>query len=70
MKTSTGIVLVVVGLIIIVWGAVGFKTRDNVVDIGPIHASKETTHHIPYAPIAGGLVLLGGAILIGTGRQG
>ncbi len=69
MKTSTGIVLVVVGLIIIVWGAFGFQTRDKVLDVGPIHATKETTHHVPYAPIAGALVLVGGAVLIGTGRR-
>jgi len=69
MKTSTGFVLVVVGLIIIVWGAFGFQTRDKVLDVGPIHATKETTHHVPYAPIAGALVLVGGAVLIGTGRR-
>ncbi len=69
MKTNLGILLVVVGLIIIVWGAFGFKTQDKVVDIGPIHATKETSHNIPYGPVAGALVLVGGAVLIGTGRR-
>jgi hypothetical protein len=35
-------VLIVVGVAIVVWGAFGFTTREKVVDIGPIHASKET----------------------------
>ena len=57
------------GLIIIIWGAFGFKTRDKVVDIGPIHATKETTHHVPYGPIAGAIVLIGGVVLVASGRR-
>jgi hypothetical protein len=65
----TGTILIVVGLVIIIWGAMGFQTRDKVVDIGPIHATKTTEHHIPYAPIAGGLVVIGGvAMLIASKR--
>lgn len=70
MKTNLGILLVVVGLVLIVWGAFGYRTRDKVVDIGPIHATKETQHNVPYGPIAGALVLIGGAVLIGTARRG
>jgi hypothetical protein len=62
-------ILIVLGLVIIAWGAVGFKTRDKVVDIGPIHATKDTEHHVPYAPIVGGLVLVGGAVMLASGRK-
>jgi hypothetical protein len=62
-------ILIVLGLVIIAWGAVGFKTRDKVVDIGPIHATKDTEHHVPYAPVVGGLVLVGGAVMLATGRK-
>jgi uncharacterized membrane protein len=64
-----GFILIVVGLVIIVWGAFGFKTRDKVLDVGPIHATKTTEHNIPYAPIAGGLVLLGGVAMVVAGRR-
>ncbi|MGI9072287.1 MAG: hypothetical protein ACR2JB_13460 [Bryobacteraceae bacterium] len=69
MRKPAGIVLIVVGLIIIVWGAFGFKTREKVVDVGPIHATKDTTHHVPYAPIAGAIVLIGGVILLVSDRK-
>jgi uncharacterized membrane protein YidH (DUF202 family) len=69
LNRTIGMVLVVVGLIIIAWGAVGFKTRDKVVDIGPIHATKDTEHHVPYAPVVGGLVLVGGAVMLASGRK-
>lgn len=69
MKNPLGIILIVIGLIIIVWGAFGFKTRERVVDVGPIHATKETTHHVPYGPIAGAIVLIGGVVLLASGRR-
>ena len=69
MKKTVGIFLIVVGLIVIVWGAYGFKTRDKVLDVGPIHATKTETHHVPYAPVAGALVAVGGAVLLATSRE-
>lgn len=69
MKKPAGIILIVIGLVIIVWGAFGFKTREKVVDVGPIHASKETEHHVPYGPVAGAIVLIGGVILLVSKRN-
>ncbi|MGI8962517.1 MAG: DUF3185 domain-containing protein [Bryobacteraceae bacterium] len=64
-----GAILIIAGLVIIIWGAFGFKTRDTVADVGPIHATKETTHHVPFGPIVGGLVLIGGVLLIVADRR-
>ena len=36
-----------------------YTTREKVLDIGPIHATREETHNIPIPPIAGGLALVG-----------
>jgi len=68
MKKTMGAVLVVLGLIVMVWGFFGFKTRETVVDVGPIHATRDKTHNAPYGPIAGAVVLLGGVVLIASGR--
>jgi len=69
MKQGIGIALILVGLVIIVWGSIGFKTREKVIDVGPIHATKEETHHVPYAPIAGAIVAVGGVLLLVAGRR-
>ena len=69
MKSTAGILLIALGMVVIVWGALGFKTRDKVFDVGPLHATKETTHSVPYAPIAGAIVVAGGAILLATARE-
>lgn len=47
-----------------VWGAFGFETRDKVLDAGPIHVTKETTHSVPYAPLAGLVLVVGGVALL------
>lgn len=64
-----GIVLIVVGLLIVIWGAFGFTTREKVVDIGPIQATKDTEHHVPYGPIAGAIIAVGGVLLLVKGRS-
>ena len=61
---TPAILLIVVGIVIVVWGAFGFQTRDKVIDVGPIHATKETTHNVPYGPLAGAILAIGGVVLL------
>jgi drug/metabolite transporter (DMT)-like permease len=61
---TPAVILIVVGVVIVIWGAFGFRTTEKVVDIGPIHATREKEHNIPYGPLAGGLLVLGGVILL------
>ena len=61
---TPGIVLIVTGVGIVIWGAFGFTTREKVLDIGPIHATKETKHNIPYGPLAGAIIAVGGVYLL------
>jgi hypothetical protein len=63
MKTAA-VVLIVVGIGIVIWGAFGFQTREKVLDVGPIHASKDTKHNVPYGSLAGAIIALGGVILL------
>jgi drug/metabolite transporter (DMT)-like permease len=64
-----GLVLALVGAVVLIWGAFGFRTREKVIDIGPIEASRETTHYTPYAPIAGAVLMIGGVVLMVAGRK-
>ena len=57
-------ILIVFGVGIVIWGAFGFTTHEKVVDIGPIHASKDKQHNVPYGPVAGAVLALGGVILL------
>jgi hypothetical protein len=67
---TIGIVLIAVGLIGLVWGGISYTTSEKIVDIGPIHATREKTHEVPLAPVGGALALIGGIVLLVTGRKG
>lgn len=60
--------LILVGIGIVIWGAFGFQTREKVLDVGPIHATKDKTHDVPYGPIAGAILAVGGVVLLVKSR--
>jgi hypothetical protein len=69
MKNTIGAILLVLGLIGLAWGGFTYTTREKVVDIGPIHATREQTHSLPVPPVAGALALVGGIALLVVGRK-
>jgi hypothetical protein len=69
MKTTMGVILIVLGLCGLAWGGFAYTTREKVVDIGPIHATREQTHDIPVPPVAGVLALVGGIVLLTVGGR-
>ncbi len=48
MNKVLGIVLIALGIIALAWGGFSFTTREKVADIGPIHASRDKNHSVPY----------------------
>jgi hypothetical protein len=64
-----GIVLIVLGVIALVHKGFSYTTRERVVDIGPIKADADVTHNVPIEPIAGGLLLAGGVVLVVLGNR-
>jgi uncharacterized membrane protein len=69
MNKALGIILIVLGLFGLAWGGFTYTTQEKVVDIGPIHASREKTHNVPLPPIAGGVALIGGVVLLVVGKK-
>ena len=71
MKTATiaGIVLVILGIFSFAYQGISFTTQKKVVDVGPIHATKDEKHTVPLTPVLGGLLLAGGVILILSGSR-
>ena len=64
MNKTLGIILIVLGLVGLAYGGFTFKTREKVIDIGPIQATQEKTHSVPLPPIVGALALIGGIVLV------
>ena len=69
MKTLIGAVLIVVGLIGLIWGGISYTRQEKVIDLGPIQATTTTRERIPIGPIVGGIALIGGIVILVTGRR-
>ncbi|MGA2263493.1 MAG: DUF3185 domain-containing protein [Acidobacteriota bacterium] len=64
-----GIVLVVLGVLALAYQGINYTRTEKVLDVGPIHATKETQQHIPLPPILGGIALIGGVALLVAGAR-
>jgi drug/metabolite transporter (DMT)-like permease len=71
MKTYTliGIILIVVGIAAFAYQGISYTTREQVVDLGPVHMSADKTRTIPLSPIVGALALVGGVVLLVAGSK-
>ena len=69
MNKTLGIILIALGLLGLVWGGFTYTTTEKIVDIGPIHATREKTHNVPLPPIAGAVALIAGVVLLVAGRN-
>jgi len=64
-----GIVLVVLGALALAYQGINYTHEEKVLDVGPIHATRETQDRIPLPPIVGGLALVGGIALLVAGAR-
>jgi drug/metabolite transporter (DMT)-like permease len=68
-KKTLGVILIVLGVFGLAWRGFTYTTQEKVVDIGPIHATRDETHSVPLPPIAGAVALVGGIFLLVAGRK-
>ena len=61
---TIGVILIVLGLVALAYQGISYTTREKVVDLGPIEASKETKKTIPLPPILGIVAVAGGVLLL------
>jgi hypothetical protein len=69
MASLVGILLIVVGVIGLAVGGINYTRREKVIDIGPIEATTTKHERIPLPPIAGGLALAAGVVLLIAGNR-
>ena len=69
MQKTIGLVLIVIGVVMLIWTGFTYTKRDKLVDAGPIHISADREHEVNWSPYAGGLLVVGGAILVATAKR-
>ena len=61
------VALVALGVVVLAYSGITFRTRGKPVDIGPVHIETTQSHFIP--PVAGALALVGGIVLLVAGNK-
>lgn len=70
MKTKTsGIVIAIIGILMIIYTEFNFVTKEKVIDLGPLEINAEKNHPVQWSPIVGGVLLIGGIIIIAINRK-
>ena len=64
-----GIVLIILGIVTLTYQGITYTTREKVLQIGPLEATKKTEKTIPLPPLLGGIALGAGILLIIIGSK-
>ena len=59
-----GVLLVVLGMLGLIYGGIGYKKEKTVLDLGPIKATATEQKNIPISPVVGGIAVIGGVLLL------
>ena len=71
MKTATilGLALIMLGIVAFAYQGITYTTRENVIDLGPLQATVDKEKTIPLTPLAGGVALASGIVLLIVGAR-
>ena len=65
----TGLLLIVVGLVGLVYQGVTYTSRETVIDIGPLHATADRQKTLLLPPVVGIAAVAGGVVLLIAGMR-
>jgi hypothetical protein len=71
MKTSTvfAIILIAAGIVAFAYQGFTYRTREKVIDFGPVQVTAEKTKTFPLPPIVGAIAAGSGLVLLIAGRR-
>lgn len=67
--TIIGIVLIVLGLVGIIYGGISYTSNRNTMRMGDVRLEINEKRQVPISPIVGAVAVVGGALLIVSGRR-
>jgi uncharacterized membrane protein len=69
MQKTIGLIMVVLGVVMLIWAGFSYTQREKVVDVGPVHISADKQHSVSWPPYAGGILIVGGIVVLATGKK-
>jgi hypothetical protein len=67
--TLIGIILIVLGAVGLIYGGITYISKKDVVDIGALKIQVDQKEHIPMPPIVGAAAVAVGVVLVIVGRR-
>ena len=64
-----GIILIVIGLIGFAYGGLGWTTEKKDAQLGPLEITHKEKHGVDFPPIASGICLVSGVVLLIVGSR-
>ncbi len=64
MATIFGILLIIIGLVVLVYGGVTYTSKQTTMQVGPVEVTAKEKRTLPLPPLAGGVMVAGGIILL------
>ncbi|MGB8490193.1 MAG: hypothetical protein WCE64_03985 [Bacteroidales bacterium] len=67
---KTGIIIIIIGLLLTIFTAITFFTREKVVDIGSVAITANKRHNLKWSPLVGVAVMgVGGVVLLLSSKK-
>lgn len=63
-KAIPGVILILIGAAILAYGHFSYRTRETVLEIGPVKATADRTRTVPVPPILGWALIGGGTVML------
>lgn len=64
-----GILLIVAGVLMLVFGNISFTTKKKVAEVGPVEINKNETKTVAWPNYAGGIAIAAGVIILVAGTR-
>jgi uncharacterized membrane protein YidH (DUF202 family) len=69
MNKTVGIILIVIGAAMLIWGGFSYTKKEKVIDMGAIQISADKTETVNWPPYAGGIILVAGIVVLVTVKK-
>ena len=66
---TVGIILIVVGIAMLLFRGFSVKTKEKVIDVGPLEVNKKESKWIGWPVYAGGIAIVAGLIMVVADRK-
>jgi uncharacterized membrane protein YidH (DUF202 family) len=68
-RKTLGIVVIVIGILMMIYTGFNYVTTERVVNLGPVKINAEKNHPVQWSPIVGAVLLVGGIVIVLTGKK-